>query len=324
MGDMIIATPFLRAASEKFAVTLVCKPAWKDLQSRFWPEVKVVPFIAPWTAFKRKYRLYEWPWRDLFRLRREIGRAQFDIGLSARWDPRDHFLLNLAGAKERIGFPRMGSKVFLTRPLEPPDPAAHRYEYWRVLGDALNLNLPPRGRISPCAGASARGEILIHTGAKQPVRVWPLERYRNLAARLRKTNCRVQIACNPDQRDWWLQAGEKNVTVPQTLIELLAAVDRATVFIGNDSGPGHLAAMAGVPTFTLFGPQLPEWFAPLHPEAEWIEGKPCPYKPCSDYCFFPSPHCLQTVTEQEVWERVEQFVARFASRGASPPRFAEA
>jgi len=26
-----------------------------------------------------------------------------------------------------------------------------------------------------------------------------------------------------------------------------------------------------VPTFTIFGPQLPEWFAPLHPEAEWIE-----------------------------------------------------
>lgn len=310
MGDLVIATPFLRAASEKFAVTLVAKPAWKDLQSRFWPEVKVVPFLAPWTAFKHKYHLYAWPWGELIRLRKEIGRGQFDVGLSARWDPRDHLLLAVTRAKERLGFNRMGSKIFLTRPLKRPDPAAHRFEYWRVLGQALNLDLPPREKILLPATILKRDEILIHSGAKQAVRVWPLERYRSLAARLRGNNYRVQIACDPDQRDWWLQAGEKNVAVPRTVTELVAAVDRAAVFIGNDSGPGHLAAMAGVPTFTLFGPQLPEWFAPMHPDAEWVEGKPCPYKPCSDYCFFPAPHCLQTITEEEVWQRVEKFVER--------------
>jgi len=30
-------------------------------------------------------------------------------------------------------------------------------------------------------------------------------------------------------------------------------------------------------------------FAPRHPVAEWIEGKACPYKLCSDYCRFPTP-----------------------------------
>jgi len=49
-----------------------------------------------------------------------------------------------------------------------------------------------------------------------------------------------------------------------------------------------------VPTFTIFGPQLPSCFTPLHPQAEWIEGKPCPYKPCYDYCQFAAPHCLWT------------------------------
>lgn len=315
MGDLVIATPFLRAASEKFAVTLLAKPAWKDLQSRFWPEVKVVPFLAPWTAFKHTYHLYAPP-RELFRLRKEIGRGQFDVGLSARWDPRDHLLLALARAKERLGFSRVGSNIFLTNPLPPPDPAAHRFEYWRVLGRALDLDLPSRESIFLPAHASDREEILIHSGAKQLVRVWPLERYHRLAAQLRHKNYRVQVACDPGQRDWWLQAGERNVAVPRTVTELVERVDRAAVFIGNDSGPGHLAAMAGVPTFTLFGPQLSEWFAPLHPDAEWIDGKPCPYKPCSDYCFFPSPHCLQTVSEEEVWQRVEKFVERCA-RGRS-------
>jgi len=316
MGDLVIATPFLRAASEKFAVTLVCKPAWQDLRSRFWPEVSVVPFSAPWTAFKHKYHLYAWPWHHLFRLRKEIGRRRFDAGLSARWgDPRDHFLLWLARAKERLGFPRMGSEIFLTRPLERPDPAAHRFEYWRLLGQALDLEVPRRENITLPARTPPRREILIHSGAKQPVRVWPLERFCALAARLRERKHPVQIACDPDQHEWWLQAGEKNVVVPRTVLELLAVVDRAAVFVGNDSGPGHLAAMAGVPTFTIFGPQLPEFFAPLHPRSEWIEGKACPYKPCSDYCRFPSPFCIMQISESEAWERIQKFISKTHVQG---------
>jgi heptosyltransferase-2 len=92
--------------------------------------------------------------------------------------------------------------------------------------------------------------------------------------------------------------------------ELFRLIDRAGVFIGNDSGPGHLAAFCGVPTLTLFGPQVPEWFAPLPPAAEWIEGKACPYKPCSDYCRFSAPLCLFGLEEAEVWKSVQAFVAR--------------
>jgi heptosyltransferase-2 len=150
--------------------------------------------------------------------------------------------------------------------------------------------------------------ILIHTGAAQSVRVWPLEHYQALAARLRRENFPVQIACDPDQREWWLRAGEAEVATPQNVTELIALADRAGAFIGNDSGPGHLAAICGVPTFTLFGPQLPEWFAPLHPASEWIEGRACPYKPCSDYCRFDTPFCLWNLGEEEVFARVEKFL----------------
>ena len=151
--------------------------------------------------------------------------------------------------------------------------------------------------------------ILIHTGAAQAIRVWPLEHYRDLAARLRRKHFQVQLVCDPDQREWWLRAGEAKAATPHTVGELVALVDRAGVFIGNDSGPGHLAAICGVPTFTLFGPQLPEWFAPLHPAAEWVEGKACPYKPCSDYCRFATPFCLWNLGEEEVFERIEKFLA---------------
>jgi ADP-heptose:LPS heptosyltransferase len=92
--------------------------------------------------------------------------------------------------------------------------------------------------------------------------------------------------------------------------ELLDVVDRAAVFIGNDSGPGHLAAFCGVPTFTIFGPQLPEWFSTLHPQTQSLEGKACPYKPCSDYCRFDVPYCMVNTTQEEVLEKVTGFLRR--------------
>lgn len=178
----------------------------------------------------------------------------------------------------------------------------------------MDLELPPRDNIPvPQHPRNHDGKILVHTGAGQAVRVWPLENYRKLVARLRQQQYGVEVACDPDQRDWWLQAGEAGVATPRTVTELLALIDRASVFIGNDSGPGHLAAFSGVPTFTIFGPQLPEWFAPLHPAAEWSDGKACPYKPCKDYCRFASPLCIDRLTEEEVWLQIGPFVAKNCS-----------
>ncbi len=319
MGDLVISTPFLRAAAEKaHDVTLLLgqDPTQKvrDLQAGLWPQIKILPFVAPWTAFTGKYQIHRWPWQEMFRLTRQIREARFDLGVSARWDPRDHLLLALARVKKRFGFPRVGSRMFLTNPLLLPDPMAHRYDNYRTLGQALGLDLPTREKVStPLVREGKVFDVLIHTGAAQRVRVWPLENYRKLAERLRLKQYRVQVACDPDQRDWWLRNGESTVATPQTVTELLAAVKQSCTLIGNDSGPGHLAAFAGVPTFTIFGPQVPEWFAPLHPEARWVEGKACPYKPCSDYCRFAEPLCLTGWTEPEIWTRIEPFVQKISS-----------
>jgi len=307
LGDLVIASPFLQAATERYQVTLLAKPYATDLHHRFWPAVKVEPFVAPWTSFRRKYRIYAWPWGEMLRLRRASA-GRFDIGLSGRWDPRDHLLLRVLGVRRRLGFSRLNSRVFLTDPLPRPEPTAHRYEYWRTLGRALGLALPPREKL-PVGLPLGRSKILVHTGAGQAIRVWPLERYARIALRLRQLGNPVQIACDPDQRAWWLEMGESDVATPRSVAELMNIIDESAVVMGNDSGPSHLAALCGVPTFTVFGPQLPEWFAPLHPLGETVEGKPCPYKPCSDYCRFPVPYCMLDNTEAEVWERMNRFLA---------------
>jgi ADP-heptose:LPS heptosyltransferase len=310
VGDLAITTPFLRRACEKFEVTLLAKPFAADLHARFWPEVKVIPFNAPWTAFDHKYRLWAWPWGRMLRLWRQLRRERFDVALSGRpWDPRDHLLLWLSGARARLGFPRVGSHVFLTRSLNPPPPLSHRYDYWRVIAHALDLDLEERDKIRLLPRPAGR-TVFIHTGAGQPVRVWPLERYRSIAENLRVRGHVVRVVCNPEQRDWWLAKGEKSVATPRTVSALLDLMADAGVFIGNDSGPGHLAAFSGIPTFTFFGPQVPEWFVPLHPAAEWMEGKACPYKPCSDSCMFAAPLCLGDVSTAEAWPLVEAFVRK--------------
>ena len=308
LGDLIIASPFLRVAAEQFAVTLVAKPFALELRPRLWPAVEVVPFTAPWTAFRAKYQLWHWPWAEMFRLRREIEAKAFDYGVSARWDPRDHLALKLSGAGERLGFSRLKSHRYLTQELTRPDPLAHRYESWRVVGSALGLAVPARGEIF--ASARLRPPVVfIHTGARLPLRVWPLENFSELVTQLRRKNVRVQVACDANQADWWRSRGEA-VVCPGNVTDLMGSLDQAGVFIGNDSGPGHLAAACGLPTFTLFGPQLHEWFAPLHPASEMVEGRACPYKPCSDYCRFAEPFCLRGITVAEVWPRVEAFVQR--------------
>jgi ADP-heptose:LPS heptosyltransferase len=307
VGDLAIATPFLRAAAERFEVTLLAKPHALELQPRFWPKVRVIPFVAPWTVFRGKYRLWFWPWREIFALRRKLRAENFEFGFSARWDPRDHWLLKFFSAKKRFGFPRLGSGIFLTNPLTAPEPTAHRYEFWHIAGKAIGVELPSRQQIVLPTHLSCN-LVLVHSGAGQSVRVWPLENYRTLVRRLRENGRAVQVVCDANQRAWWLQAGESQVTTPKSLTELIAWLDQADVFIGNDSGPGHLAAVSGVPTFTFFGPQLSESFAPIHPQAEWIDGLPCPYKPCKDNCRFPTPRCLWNITEESAWPRVKAFV----------------
>lgn len=314
LGDLVIATPFLQAASQRYDVTLLAKPYARELGARFWPAVTVHSFVAPWTAFRRKYQLWKCPWRTIFRL----ARHRFDLGLSARWDPRDHWLLWILRVRRRLGFPRWRSEMFLTDRLIRPEPAAHRYEHWRAMGEALGLRLPPRHALA--APRPPGREILVHSGAGQPVRVWPLERYASVASRLRGLGYVVQVACDPDQRSWWLERGETGVAAPRRVSELLELIDRAGVFLGNDSGPAHLAAFCGVPPFTLFGPQLWEWFAPMHPRGICWEGKPCPYKPCSDYCRFPAPFCLTGVREEEIWPALLRFVrANLGEPTANPP-----
>lgn len=285
LGDLALAIPFLRAAERAARVTLLAQPHAEPLVRRFCPEVELLPLTAPWTTFLGKYRLHRWPWSDLAAVLQGLRSCRFDAAVSVRPDPRDHLLMALSGASLRAGFPRVGSRLLLTDAIAYPT-RPHRAEHWRAVAEHFGWELsdttpPPRtGR-----------HIVIHTGAGQAVREWPRERFENIAEHLHAAGWRVTLIDN-SLRD---------------LEELLQLLDSADRFIGNDSGPGHLAALLGVPTFTIFGPQLPELFAPTHPQSAWIAGNPCPHKPCFDSCRFSTPNCLLTISTSPVWLRIKEW-----------------
>ncbi len=302
LGDLALAIPFLREAVRHARVTLVTKPQWGPLVAPFCPDVSLVPFVAPWTAFAGKYRLFSWPWRELGHLVRSLRRQRFALGASARPDPRDHLLLLLAGARRRAGFRRTGSGVLLSTALAGGQ-TLHRAEAWRRLAATQGWTLPvPDGRrLRPVA---LEAPVVLHSGAARPTRLWPLDGFALIARRLREHGRPVRVLCDPAQIPAWRQAGEAGVVAPADPQALLDAVADAALFVGNDSGPGHVAALCGVPTFTIFGPQLPERFAPVHPQSAWIDGRPCQYKPCFDACRFDAPHCIQGIGVDDVWSKL--------------------
>lgn len=287
LGDLALALPFIRAATAHTRVTLLAKPHAEPLVRRFCPEVELIPFTAPWTAFRGKYRLHRWPWPEFSALAQGLHHRRFAAAVSARRDPRDHLLMALAGANVRAGFPRAGSSGLLTDRLAAPA-SPHRTAHWHALATHFGWEITPTENRK----SKIENHAVLHTGAGHAVREWPRERFEAIAARLRGTG-------------WSVTVLDDSLRDLDRLLDVLATADR---FIGNDSGPGHLAALLGVPTFTIFGPQLPELFAPPHPAAAWIEGTPCVYRPCFDACRFATPHCIRDLTVEAVWPRVEAWL----------------
>ncbi len=57
-----------------------------------------------------------------------------------------------------------------------------------------------------------------------------------------------------------------------SLPEAAAVLQKASLFIGNDSGLMHLSAAAGAPTIGLFGPTDADTYAPAGPLAAAVVG----------------------------------------------------
>jgi hypothetical protein len=127
------------------------------------------------------------------------------------------------------------------------------------------LGRPPEGRA-----------VLVHPGSGARRKCWPAERFAALIERLRSEDRPVRIIMGEVELETWPReevariAGVTEVVRPATYVELLDELMKAGVYVGNDSGPSHLAGMIGLPTVALFGPSNAQHWRPMGPAVRVI------------------------------------------------------
>jgi hypothetical protein len=105
------------------------------------------------------------------------------------------------------------------------------------------------------------GFVAVHPGSGSPAKNWPFDRFVDLARQLAHGRPWL-LALGPAEEALRAPAGA--VVARGWPIRVLgAALARAAVVVGNDSGASHLAAAAGAPTVALFGPTDPEVWSPV-------------------------------------------------------------
>lgn len=332
IGDLTFSTPLLHAATVAgWEITLAGKPHARPLLAATFPGLRFVAYDAPWSAYRNKYKLWNWNWRSLRALIRTLRREHFDAAVSVRNDPRDHLLMWLVGAERRYGFPKRGSGFFLTNPLFHDRAKQHRVEDWHTLARALGLPLngAPGPRLDPAAYRSpvidnllagiTKPVFCLHTGARITVRRWPTEYFANVLRALRR-RFDFHLLLIPDLDGYGRELAPlaDSVAPPLTVDELVDVLGRIDLLLCNDSGPGHIAAACGRPAVPIFGPTDPDWFRPWGAQHHIVIRDICPWRPCFDYCKFREPYCLTKLLPDHAAPEIIDYIQGGIAAGFLP------
>ncbi len=333
LGDLTFATPVIREAQKNFDVTLLGKGYARELLHPSFPSVEFIHYDAPWTAYLGKYDLWKWNWGELLRLIFRLRREHFNIAMSVRNDPRDHLFMWLIGAGERYGYPRHGSRIFLTHPLQRRQPKQHKVEDWREIGAAIGLpgmesadpGLRTRGyfsdKVESLFAEITKPVVCLHTGARIAVRRWPEEYFGEIIKRLRRHfDFHLVLIPEPDGYGSGLAPLANTFIRKLSVRELVDVLCRSDLLLCNDSGPAHIAACCGRPAIPIFGPSDPDWFRPWGDIHKVIIRDICPWRPCFDYCKFREPHCMTKLLPDTVWPEIQRHIMHLISDGALTSR----
>jgi ADP-heptose:LPS heptosyltransferase len=127
----------------------------------------------------------------------------------------------------------------------------------------------PRATLYADPPSRAGSYAVIHPVAATPEKTWPADRFLAVAERLRADLEPVFIA-GPGED---LTAFSAYRTVCGASLEhTKSLLSGASLFVGNDSGPAHMAAAFGVPVVVLFGPSDSVVWAPWQVESQVLTG----------------------------------------------------
>lgn len=165
------------------------------------------------------------------------------------------------------------------------------------LGRILGLAAPPAPHLwlDEAARAAAdavlpadRRVLALGAAVNWPPKSWPIESWAALAQTLTGPGgvlAGAGIAVFGARGDRPQLAPLLEALPPDRTIDLIGALDplaagaalqRAALYVGCDTGVTHLAAAAGVPTLALFGPGQPDVYRPFGPHTSIVREDPLP------------------------------------------------
>jgi heptosyltransferase III len=207
-----------------------------------------------------------------------VGR-HVDLVLNLHGGTRSIWMTLTSGAKFRAGFghhryswiyshqiPRAQEILGEERPVHTAEHLASAM-FW--------LGVPrteiPRASLHAQRRPSYLPYVVIHPFASAPGKAWPQERFVSVATELQSAGLEPMILAGP--LDDAAPFSKFQVFRNAPLTEVKNLMSGAALFIGNDSGPAHIAAAFGVPVVVLFGPSDPVTWAPWRTEARVLTSR---------------------------------------------------
>lgn len=338
IGDVVMATPFLRAMHARFGRT-------SELIGIMKPYVGQVLRGTPWlsSSLLCGNKAKDPEALSSLELIRELRRLKLDKAVLLTNSFRSAGIAWLGGVKRRIGYRRDWRSALLTDSLSTPCdgnkwaivPAVDYYlELAYLLGcspEPRNIALPLNVEDEAAAAAAwqqlgwpeTRRVISFHIaggwGGKATAKAWPLEHFVELARRIAaSTDRHVLVLCGPNERE---AAAEVVRQVAHPHVQSLAGIKelplaitkgclgRSDLLVTTDSGPRHLGTALDVPVVGLFGATDPRWTETYHPQAITLYNQ-LPCSPCAkQHCPLGHHRCMRELSVASVFAAVQQQLA---------------
>ncbi|HEY1403895.1 MAG TPA: lipopolysaccharide heptosyltransferase I [Pyrinomonadaceae bacterium] len=217
--------------------------------------------------------------------------SAFDVAVDFQGLLKSATIARLSRAPRTYGFARQSlrepaSRFLLSRTVNVPLDANVIRKNLALAAGALGISVPSDGdafefpiAVSPQqereagdAAALAAGKFaILNAGGGWPTKLWSAERFGALADQLlAQHNLRSLVTYGPGERELAESVVRASRTgaaqsVSLSLKGFYALARRASLYVGGDTGPTHLAVAAGAPVVGLFGPT--EWWRNGSPRA---------------------------------------------------------
>jgi heptosyltransferase II len=318
VGDVIMALPMIRYLRDIYpqaSITWICG-------QQVYALLEHLNIIDELISVDEKRMFHGTRCRQLAEMTalwRKLGGRRFDLVIRGHSDWRYKLLHMFCRVKTVRAFERTNQAIV-------PIPGRHHSdEYMRLAtgvddSKMLRTDLRNVGAGMPRSSTGSgdcRGVVALAAGGAKNVlrddalRRWPLPSYRKLAEKLAEQNYRVVVTGG--ESDMWVCSEFENMPVDilvgkTSIIDLLGVYQRCDLVITHDSGPLHIAGLAGAKLIGLFGPTNPYEKMPRGENSVIVwGGQELACRPCYDgkhYAKCSENSCLQTLTVDTVLEQV--------------------